>query len=49
MTCTDEVSGKGKLPPLLQEHPTSMVGLSAQRVLRTRILGGMINEYRYAA
>ncbi|GAA2360915.1 hypothetical protein GCM10010376_96610 [Streptomyces violaceusniger] len=40
---------RGQLPPLLQEHPTSMVGLSAHRVLRTRILGGVINEYRYAA
>ncbi len=40
---------RGQLPPLLQEHPTSMVGLSAHRVLHTRILGGVINEYRYAA
>ncbi|MFI0730214.1 integrase core domain-containing protein [Streptomyces sp. NPDC021225] len=40
---------RGQLPPLAQEHPTSMVGPSTHRVLRTRILGGVINEYRYAA
>jgi len=40
---------RGQLPPLLQEHPTSMVAPSTHRVLRTRILSGVINEYRYAA
>ncbi|MFI0733780.1 integrase core domain-containing protein [Streptomyces sp. NPDC021225] len=40
---------RGQLPPLAQEHPTPMVGPSTHRILRTRILGGVINEYRYAA
>ncbi|MEU1802788.1 integrase core domain-containing protein [Streptomyces sp. NPDC019937] len=40
---------RGQLPPLLQEHQTSMVAPSTHRVLRTRILSGVINEYRYAA
>ncbi|WP_329582207.1 MULTISPECIES: integrase core domain-containing protein [unclassified Streptomyces] len=40
---------RGQLPPLAQEHPTPMVAPSAHRLLRTRILGGLINEYRYAA
>lgn len=40
---------RGQLPPLAQVHPTSMVTPSAHRLLRTRILGSVINEYRYAA
>lgn len=38
-----------QLPPLARKHPTPMAAPSAHRVLRTRILGGVINEYRYAA
>ncbi|MGW6484996.1 integrase core domain-containing protein [Streptomyces sp. NPDC055059] len=37
------------LPPLARKHPTPMAAPSTHRVLRTRILGGVINEYRYAA
>ncbi|MEU1784943.1 integrase core domain-containing protein [Streptomyces sparsogenes] len=40
---------RGQLPPLAQEHPTPIAGPSADRILRTRILGGVINEYKYAA
>lgn len=40
---------RGQLPPLAQEHPTPSTGLTAHRLLRTRVLGGLINEYRYAA
>lgn len=38
-----------QLPPRTQEHPTPPTDLTAHRLLRTRILGGLINEYRYAA
>ncbi|WP_330280752.1 integrase core domain-containing protein [Streptomyces sp. NBC_00569] len=38
-----------QLPPLALEHPTPMAAPSVHRVLRTRILGGVINEYRHAA
>ncbi|CAM5301277.1 hypothetical protein GCM10010266_57330 [Streptomyces griseomycini] len=37
---------RGQLPPRAHEHPTD---LTAHRLLRTRVLGGVINEYRYAA
>lgn len=40
---------RGQLPPLAQVHPTPMVTPSAHRLLRTRTLGSVINEYRYAA
>lgn len=40
---------RGQLPPLAQVHPTPIVTPSAHRLLRTRILGSVINEYRYAA
>ncbi|MGW8836064.1 integrase core domain-containing protein [Streptomyces hirsutus] len=40
---------RGQLPPLAQVHPTPMVTPFAHRLLRTRILGSVINEYRYAA
>jgi transposase InsO family protein len=38
-----------QLPPDAREQPTSVHDLDTRRVLRTRILGGLINEYRYAA
>ncbi|MGW9031116.1 integrase core domain-containing protein [Streptomyces sp. NPDC055722] len=40
---------RGQLPPLAQEHPASSTDLTAHRLLRTRVLGGVINEYRYVA
>ncbi|WTE32001.1 transposase [Streptomyces sp. NBC_01618] len=40
---------RGQLPPLAQEHPAPSTDLTAHRLLRTRVLGGVINEYRYAA
>jgi hypothetical protein len=40
---------RGQLPPLAQEHPAPVTDLPAHRFLRTRVLGGVINEYRYAA
>ncbi len=39
---------RNQLPPEAQEQP-AVHDLKTQRLLRTRILGGLINEYRYAA
>lgn len=38
-----------QLPPDTQAQPAAVQDLDAHRLLRTRILGGLINEYRYAA
>ncbi|MFI8860448.1 integrase core domain-containing protein, partial [Streptomyces prasinus] len=39
-----------QLPPDAKERPDATVhDLDARRVLRTRILGGVISEYRYIA
>ncbi|MER5996185.1 hypothetical protein ABT157_36010, partial [Streptomyces viridosporus] len=40
---------RGQLPPLAHKHPAPPTGLAARRLLRTRVLGGVINEYGYAA
>ena len=40
---------RGQLPPLAGEHPAPVTDLTTRRLLRTRVLGGVINEYRYAA
>jgi putative transposase len=40
---------RDQLPPEAREHPTTVHDLDARRLLRTRILGGLINEYRHAA
>ncbi|MFF4795165.1 hypothetical protein ACFY2M_36730 [Streptomyces sp. NPDC001276] len=39
---------RNQLPPAAQEQPTA-IDLGAHKLLRTRILGGLITEYRYAA
>jgi putative transposase len=40
---------RGQLPPLAHEHPGPVTELTTRRLLRTRVLGGVTNEYRYAA
>ncbi|MFF0110411.1 integrase core domain-containing protein [Streptomyces hirsutus] len=47
--CPRPHQARGQLPPLAQEHPAPKTDLTAHRVLRRRVLGGVINEYRYAA
>ncbi|WP_331721231.1 integrase core domain-containing protein [Streptomyces sp. NBC_00212] len=36
-------------PPNALEHPATVTDLQGRRLLRTRLLGGTINEYRYVA
>ncbi|MFD8386216.1 integrase core domain-containing protein [Streptomyces sp. NPDC059679] len=38
-----------QLPPQAHEQPPPALGPTSRQALRTRILGGLINEYRYAA
>ncbi|MDH6140338.1 putative transposase [Kitasatospora sp. GP30] len=40
---------RNQLPPGAREQPATEQGLDSRRILRSRILGGLINEYRYAA
>ncbi len=40
---------RDQLPPADQQHPAVVHDPDTSRVLRTRILGGLINEYRHAA
>jgi transposase len=40
---------RNQLPPAADQQPTTVHELEGRRLLRTRILGGVINEYRYAA
>ncbi|USX56328.1 integrase core domain-containing protein [Lentzea sp. HUAS12] len=40
---------RDQLPPDAVEHAAVVHDLDTRRLLRTRILGGVINEYRYAA
>jgi transposase InsO family protein len=40
---------RGQLPPLAQEHPAPVTDPTTHRLLRTRVLGGVISEYRYPA
>ncbi|WP_238413188.1 transposase [Saccharothrix deserti] len=39
---------RDRLPPEARKHPTTVHDLGARALERTRILGGLINEYRYA-
>ena len=41
--------GRHQLPPDTQQHPAAIHDLDTHRLHRTRILGGLINEYKYAA
>ncbi|WP_406253629.1 hypothetical protein [Streptomyces atratus] len=38
-----------RLPPSATEQPAIVRDLDGRSMLRTRVLGGLINEYRYAA
>ncbi|MFF3871897.1 integrase core domain-containing protein [Streptomyces sp. NPDC001978] len=40
---------RGQLPPLAQQHPLPVANLTPDRLIRTRVLGGVISEYRYVA
>jgi hypothetical protein len=40
---------RSQLPPDADHQPATGHDLSPRKVLRNRILGGLINEYRYAA
>jgi putative transposase len=40
---------RDQLPPSVQRRPTAVHNLDAHGVLRTRLLGGLVNEYRHAA
>jgi transposase InsO family protein len=40
---------RSQLPPNTEQQPTTIHDLDARRVHRTRILGGLINKYRYTA
>ncbi|MEW2493372.1 integrase core domain-containing protein [Streptomyces nodosus] len=40
---------RNQLPPGTDQQPIAVHGLEGRPVLRTRILGGVINEYRYAS
>jgi transposase len=54
-TCGDHCNrhrphqARDQLPPEAQQHPTAVHDLDTRRLHRTRILGGILNEYRYAA
>ncbi|MDH6580521.1 integrase core domain-containing protein [Kitasatospora sp. MAP5-34] len=39
---------RNQLPPGGDQQPTTVHNLDTRRLLRTRVLGGVINEYRYA-
>ena len=36
-------------PPDVHEQPSAVQGFGARRLVRTRVLAGVINEYRYAS
>ncbi|MFB6718481.1 integrase core domain-containing protein, partial [Streptomyces sp. NPDC056358] len=43
--CHRPHQARGQLPPLAQKNPAPSTDLTAHRLLRTRVLGGVINEY----
>ncbi|WP_406102504.1 transposase [Streptomyces sp. NBC_01003] len=40
---------RNQLPPRAQEQPPPVQACAAHRPLRTGVLGGVINDYRYAS
>ncbi|WP_237710711.1 transposase [Saccharopolyspora spinosa] len=40
---------RDQLPPQVEEQPPPVDATASRRLLRSRVLGGLINEYRYAA
>lgn len=54
-TCEDHYNrdrphqARDQLPPDVHQHPAAVHDLGPRRLLRTRIRGGLVNEYRYAA
>ncbi|GAA1312269.1 integrase core domain-containing protein [Saccharothrix xinjiangensis] len=40
---------RGQLPPEAQQNPPAVRNLDTYRLLRTRVLGGLINEHRHVA
>jgi putative transposase len=40
---------RGQSPPLADHQPAPVIDLTTRQLLRTRVLDGVINEYRYAA
>lgn len=40
---------RNQLPPGGHQQPATVHDLEGRRLLRTRVLGGVVNEYRYAA
>jgi hypothetical protein len=48
-TAIDRTRLEDSYLPSPKEHPAPVTDLTAHRLLRTRVLGGVINEYRYAA
>ncbi len=40
---------RGQRPPDVQDQPDVVQDSGTRRLLRTRVLAGVINEYRYAA
>ncbi|MFJ6677450.1 integrase core domain-containing protein [Actinosynnema sp. NPDC091369] len=40
---------RDQLPPEADQNPPALHDLDTHRLLRTRVLGGLINEYRHVA
>jgi hypothetical protein len=41
--------GRHQLPPGADQQPITVPDVDPRRLRRTHVLGGLINEYRYAA